>query len=911
MSNDVPQVPVDPIPWLVSAKVVPPRKNSVLAERSAILDRLSGHQERRATILEAPGGFGKSTLLALWRSRLLQTGDRVAWLTLCAEDTGGTLVTYLAYALHMAGLDVSNTGLLANNNSASDDSLYNLNLLIGAIQTTGDNFTLILDDVEFVAEEEAVQVLNVLFRHAPENLHLAVAFRRNPGLLLSNLLLDGAAIRLTAEEMRFSAEEVEAFFDHTLSQADMQTVLDRTEGWPVALRLIRGGRAGGGFDIERIRLFSGERGLAAEYFAEQVFARLSESEQKFLLDVSVLEWLEVPLIDAIRETEDADRMLDGLSHLEGVIVSLDAQEEVYRLHALFREFLLNTLQRDDIRRYMDLQRRAARILADKGRLLTALRHANLAGDNQLFGEILEQAGGITIWFREGMTRVYQAVKLMDNEILKLFPRIAFLKCVVLMKEGHMNEAQSLFNRLEEETEGFHKDREGGDDAALYQEHIFVRSTLAAYGCRTLDDEMLSVLTDENPEPGHRVADATTLAHHKTLLCLANQQKADFKRAWRIGREGIEHFKQINSIYGELFMDFHFGSIAMAQGEPHDAEAHYARAQKYARKYFPRDGGIQLVGDILMAELDLERNLLKRLKRKLNNIIQRLHDSEAWFDIYAAAYSVVVEMILEEEGAEDAQAFLREAFERAEEQGLTKVSIFLAVQRVAIQLSQGQLEQAGIMYEKFALPREAHEIFDMSKYSWREAEIIAITLLQLHISAREFDEGRALLAAFLEFTEQKSLVRSRIRALVLGAVLEKAAGQGDMALEFARRAVEQIKFNDYIRPFVRFADQIGSLLHRLAANAGDEDMKVQLDKLIAQLKIARETSDAGEFFSHREIEILRGLERGFQDKVIAKALNVTPHAVRYHLKNIYAKTNASNRIQALNKAKKMGAFTTQG
>ncbi|WP_417320927.1 LuxR C-terminal-related transcriptional regulator [Emcibacter sp.] len=909
MSNDVPQVPVDPIPWLVSAKVVPPRKNSVLAERISILDRLSGHKERRATILEAPGGFGKSTLLALWRSRLLQAGDRVAWLTLCAEDTGGTLVTYLAYALHMAGLDVGDTGLLTNSNSVSDDYIYNLNLLIGALQKAGENVTLILDDVELVAEEEALQVLNVLCRHAPENLHLAVAFRRNPGLQLSNLLLDGAAIRLTAEEMRFSAEEVAEFFDHALSRADMQTVLDRTEGWPVALRLLKGGTAGGSGDIDRIRLFSGERGLAAEYFAEQVFSRLSEAEQSFLLDVSVLEWLEVPLIDAIRESSDARRILDTLSHLEGVIVSLDAQEETYRLHALFREFLLNSLQRDNIRHYMDLQRRAARVLAGRSRLLTALRHANQAGDNQLFGEILEQAGGIRIWLREGMTRILQAVRIMDDRVVQTFPRLAFLKCVVAMKAGHLRDAQVLFKQIEQQTDGFLRDREGGDDKALYQEHIFVRSTLAAYGCHTLSDELLSELLPENMDSPQD--DAITLGHHKTLLCVANNQRADFARSWRFGKEAIEHFRQIGSVYGELFIDFHFGSICMVQGEPHDAAGHYARALKFARKHFPRDQGIQLVGDILTAELDLERNLVKRFKRKLNNIIQRLHGSEAWFDIYAAAYGVVAEVILEEEGFEDAQAFLREATERAEEQGLTKLSSYLAALRVSILLAEDNLEQARIHYEKSGLPTTPAAIFDLEGNSWREAEIIGCTYLQLQMSSGKFDTARDLARQFLSFAENRNLGRALARGLVLAAVLENAAGNREAALIYLGRAVKQIKYSEYVRPFVRFADQVGHLLPLLASETEDEELKIQAEKIATQLKISGETSETGQFFSHREMEILRGLDRGFQDKVIAKALNVTPHAVRYHLKNIYAKTNASNRIQALNKAKKMGAFSTPG
>ncbi|MFC3052143.1 LuxR C-terminal-related transcriptional regulator [Kordiimonas pumila] len=894
------------IPWLVTAKTVPPKRHTVLAQRLAILDQLSSYQDRAFTILEAPGGFGKSTVLSLWRNSLIEKSTHVAWLTLETEDTGSTLTTYLAYAFHLAGIDMKSTGLLEDRGATSDDCLHNLSIIISALQKSGKKVILMLDDIERLIEEDAVQVLNTLVRHAPESLHIAMAFRRNPGILLSNFLLDGAAIRLTAEDLRFSYEEVDELFGHSLSKADMQTVLDRTEGWPVALRLIKGENGNTSNYIDKIRHFSGERGLASEYFSEQVFSRLTETEQAFLLDVSVLEWLEVPLIDAIRGTSDSALILDGLSHLEGVIVPLDAQEETYRLHALFREFLANTNQRENIKRFLELQRKAAKALASRSRLLTALRHTKQAGDNTLFGEILEQAGGIMIWLREGMTRIVHADKLMDDQVVQDFPRLGFLRCIVQMKAGHLKDAQTLFNQLGEQTAGFSKDRKGGDDATLYQDHIFVRTMLAAYGCMPLSDELLSRILPREKEGIQD--DAIIMGHYKTLLCLANQQKAEFSQAWQFGKEAIDHFHQAPSLYGKLFMDFHFGSITMVQGEALDAENHYAKAQKEARRHFPRDQGLQLVGDILTAELDLERNLVKRFKRKLNNIIQRLHDSEAWFDIYSAAYSVVADVTLEEEGANDAQAFLLEATERAEEQGLAKLSSYLTAIRTSVMLYEKNTEQAKRLYEKAALPTDISELFDMERYTWREVETYVCTLIQLRTVSGDYDEGRAIIKSCLQFSEHKNLTRLTVRCLVHASALEKAAQNNEAALQHLRDALERIKYNGYIRPFFRCADQIGSLLSVLVEEGDDSDVNTQAKKVKAHLKLSSQLNENGQFFSLREIEILRGLDRGFQDKVIARNLSVTPHAVRYHLKNIYAKTDATNRIQALNKAKKMGAFT---
>lgn len=893
------------IPWLVSAKVTPPKRHKILAERVFILDKLFHHQDRSLTILEAPGGFGKSTLLSLWRSRLLKSDYKVAWLTLEAEDTASAVITYLAYSFQLAGINMAETNLLVKTDGSPDDPMYNISLIISALQNCEGKIVLLLDDADRIVDEDAVQVLNMLTKHAPDNLHIAIAFRQNPGIALSNLLLDGEAIRLTAENLRFSFEEAENFFDHQLSKRDMKTVFERTEGWPVALRLIKSEIENTRDYIEKIRHFSGDKGLAAEYFSEQVFARLSKSEQFFLLDISILEWLEISLIDAIRDTNDARRILDGLSHLEGVIVPFEDQEDTYRLHALFREFLFNTHQRENADRVIELQKKAAITLAEKNRLLSALRHARQAGEKMLLGQILDKAGGIKLWLREGMTRIIPANKLLDDEIIGNFPRLGFLRCIVQIKSGQFKEAQYLFNQLDQATDGFKNDREGGDNKALFLEHICVRSMLAAYGCFPMNDDLLSVLIPMGVETNG--VDDITLGQYYTILCVAYKQRAAFAEAWHYGKEAIKHFHLCGSNYGELYIDYHFGSIAMVRGETVDAAAHYARAQKNMRRFFPRDQGLQLIGEILSAELDLERNCVNLLKRKMNNIAERLHNSDTWFDIYAAAYSVLGEVIYEENGFRDTSTFLIDAAERAEEQGLGKVTGYLAAVRVSVLMSDGRFEQAILLHEKSGLPKNSSEILDLNIYTWREVEIFSCVLLQIQMTSGAYEDARELISAFLPFVEEKKLLRPQVRVLILAAAMESLSGVQGAAFDYLDRTFTLIRHNDYIRSFLRGGEDMYKLLVLYKSERASEAQKIQIDKIIAHMQSSQESDSDELLFSEREIEVLKGLERGFQDKMIARSLSVTPHAVRYHLKNIYRKTNASNRMQALNKAKELGAL----
>lgn len=888
--------------WLVMAKVMPPRNHITLAARKSALDILLRNQERSITIMEATGGFGKTTLLSLWRIKLLDMGHSVAWITLDAEDTANTLVTYFAYAFQAAGLNMDQSNLLSDSDAALLDPLHQLNILLSFLQDIDKKIVLMLDDVDRIVDPEALKILNMMIRHAPGNLHIAIAYRHNPGIALSNLLLDGTAIRLTAFDLRFSYDEIGDFFDGRLSKRDMETLHERSEGWPVALRLMKREIDDNWDNLDKIQHFSGGRGLVSEYFNEQLFLRLTEEEKTFLLDISILEWLEAPLIDAVRETTNASYILNEILHLEGIIVPLEGKGDTYRLHALFRDFLIDLYKAKKPDRFITLHRRAAHVLAKGNRLLTALRHAELAKDKILIGEILEQAGGIKLWVREGMTRIIPANQLIDDEIISYFPRLGLLRCIVLIKTGHIKSAQALYNHIEKETSGFQKDRIGGDDSSLYMDHTVIRSMLAAYAGLPLSSELISLVSNEinNIED----VESSVIGFYNNMLCLAKYQRAEFVEAWFHGQEATNYYEKIGSVYGKIFIDFHFGAIAMAQGKAADASGYISRASRNAHRFFPTDKEPRLIGEILTAELKLEKNDIKKLNGKFQDITKRLYESEAWFDIYAVAYSVAVE-IIKEQGVKDTEEFLRDAIERAEEKGLLKLISFLVALQVQILITDGQKEKAQLLYDKSDIPKTIDEIFNLENNSWREVEVYSFCFIMIKMTASAFDDARTVLSRFLAFSEKNNLIRSLIRCLVFAARLEENANDKALAYSHLGKALKQSLQNDYIRPFIRGGEQIKNLLTGFGnIESNDKELILQAHKVIPHFQLAQNSDMSKILFSEKEIAILQGLNQGLQDKMIALNLGVTPHAVRYHLKKIYAKTNAANRIQAVNRAKEL-------
>jgi len=197
--------------------------------------------------------------------------------------------------------------------------------------------------------------------------------------------------------------------------------------------------------------------------------------------------------------------------------------------------------------------------------------------------------------------------------------------------------------------------------------------LVIYCCLPLSEAHLLSLDKGLHDPD---ADEVELAHHKTVLCVTYLQSGNFDAARRYGEEAAAHCRAFGSIYGTNFIDFHLGSIAMARGDAQQAVQLYEKGRRKSRRHFSHDVGLRLIGDVLTAELDLERNAIFYVKRRLARVIDRLHDAEAWFEISAAAYGAASEGCLFERGLDETLGFLDQAQARAEHLRLAKLGPLL-------------------------------------------------------------------------------------------------------------------------------------------------------------------------------------------------------------------------------------------
>ena len=294
-------------PWRSDQRVTIPGRVTGYLDRKELAERCAP-TDRRLTVLKAPGGFGKTTLLAECCRNLAGHGVPVAWLSLDGEDESSALDMHIAHAFQRAGLDDFD---LRPNGAALSWRADLIADIFAALDNRKGPWVLALDNLQTVTNRGSVAGLNALVRNAPSALHLAMSCREFPvGLDIAGPLLEGAAEILTEEDLRFSRSEIERFFDGKLSRRELVAVAADSAGWPIALRIERAARAGQARERD-------VQDLMYNWIESSLWRDLVADDREFLLDVGLFEVIDAELLEEVLGGRDSFDRLNGMSGVAG------------------------------------------------------------------------------------------------------------------------------------------------------------------------------------------------------------------------------------------------------------------------------------------------------------------------------------------------------------------------------------------------------------------------------------------------------------------------------------------------------------------------------------------------------------------------------------------------------------------
>ena len=882
-------------PWLLKAKVVAPEPAKGYLRRASLLQRLDGLLERRLTVLRAPAGFGKTTVLADVAHGAKEQGLVVAWISLDDDDTPNIFGSYLAAAFEHAGLDL--TPLNAHDAWASSPAVQQMGMLARAIEAHQTPCLVVLDEVDRVPRR-TVQLIDLLLKRAPPNLHVAMAFRFDPGLDLAPHILDGGAVVVGARELRFSRTDIARFFRGDLSRQELARVESLTAGWAAALmvhRNLRGNEAGV-FD-------EGTARLTEEYVGARLLRDLSDEDRSSLLDMAVFDWIDADLVDEVLGSSNARMRVGKLPVLDGLLSPIGGDRALQRLHPLLRDYCLDLLSVEDPARKRTLHERIALALVRRGQLTPAWRHATATGDGRLVSELIERFGVFQLWLWEGVTRLISAGRFLTPALMASYPRLELLYCLILRLSSRFDEANALFEAVARKTEGFTHDRDGGDANALAVDRVFTQGMLTGGAYRLPSGELdASLPTGGIVAGGGEPARTVTLARH-TLLCMVCYQRARFAESRRHGLQAQAHFTE-DVRFGDVFVNICLGMSAMAQGRVQEATAWYKRARQGIRKFFSADPCLAVGVDVLTIELDLERNRERAIQqRTLNNLTEV---RGVWIDVYAAAIAVSAELMFVQYDGESVIELLTKAVDDARGTSIESLSNHMAALQAYYLMEAGRPDEAGRLWRDRQLPRGVSELLDLDRQSWRTMEALSCARIRLLAEQGEYAAAEELANRLCGAASDHGLTRTQLRGLALWMDAAHRAGHTDQALARLADFLRITRDVDYVRPLVRHREVSRTVLRRLLDTDLDDDTREAAESTLAHVDGSAATP--APIFSARELEVLAEVGRGRRNKDIAGRLGISDDGVRYHLKNIYRKTDTGKRADAVRYAQSLGVLS---
>ena len=899
-------------PWLARHRVELPDPIEGYVRRAEVEERcaLTGH---RVTVLHAPGGFGKTALLARRCRALRKEGVAVAWLSLDEEDGPESVARLLALAFERAGVATFDPAggrvgaalARAPDPEAGSRAEYRIDLLIRALERHGAPSVLVLDEMERLAESpEAIGLINRLVRRARPHLHVGMAFRaRPPGLATDLYVLEGRGVKVTAEELRFSKSDISQFFGGSLSRRKLAAVVRDSAGWPLALGIHRDAARRGMPDAAVVE------DTVAGWIETRLWRGLSAEDRDFVLDIALFDRLETDLIDEVTDARNAGRRIASMGALAGLL-STAGRASTMRLHPLIKRHCEQRRFEEAPEWFRAIHRGIAKALARRGRSIEALRHAAEAADAALLGRIAERAGGVRLWFEEGFEALRALDRMLTEEVVSDHPRLALVRCGVLAVSGDTDGAKRLYGATAEETAGYTRDREGGDDRALRTDHLCIQGLLCTLGCTRYDDAIMAAMAEGEAMASAVDTDPLLRGMFSFGICLAHNQMTAFDAAVEWAGRARAALGRASPYQAQV--DLQVGSVAMARGHARQARACYDRALRAARANHLRDAGTVMLADALAAELEFERTAGAPRPNGPRASPRSLGQCGAWLDVYAASIGVGAETALLCAGPEAALALVNDAREYARTTERPQLAQFLSALRVAVLLDGGEVDEAARAWRFDCLPERRAECLDLAGQSWREVEMLACARLRLFVARGEFDAAREFADALLAVASEHALVRTRMRGLALSMALEHRTGASERA---AARLVDYLRLfaeADYARPLARDRELALALLDDAAVAAG-ADGGIAAAAGALREALCEEADAEGQppkrALTERERDVLARLERQ-TDKDIARTLGLSYDGVRYRVRRIFAKLGVRSRLDAVHQARARGILSAE-
>lgn len=917
---------------LIATKLHIPPTRLTLVRRQRLVERIHEGFHRKLTLISAPAGFGKTTLVT---SSVAKTEMLVAWLSLDKNDNQeGRFLNYLIAALQSVDskIGIGAAQLMSGMQPALSESI--LTTLINDLDTAGRDIILVLDDYQFISSQAVHEGVAFLLEHIPNTLHLLIATRSDPLLPLARLRARDQMVELRAADLRFTESEAIQFLNDIMDlelKADWITMLEkRTEGWIAGLQMAALSMQNRDDVLGFIEGFSGTNRYILDYLLEDVLARQSPEIQRFLLHTSILERLTAPLCDAVMvngkepENEEYEGVIysgvavinssvSTLEYLEKAnlfLVPLDDERIWYRYHHLFADLLRAQLQRSlNAEGIAKLHVRAAGWYEQDGSILDAIHHAALASEPEMVERFIEQ-NYMELVSRGEMSGMRYWIGDLSRELIYSRPWLCIYEAYSHSWFGELDDAAIL---LEETENRIRSETATPDIQALRGHLVYVKSRVTAMR-GNIHQAIEYCLESRKLIPADNLAlqlDTRITLGYEYFL------SGDYAKASQNLNKVIQIGKTVGAVINTVAASCVMARLYANQGLMHKAyEIYQTTAQSIPDQGNHHLGARSLV-EIGIADLLCEWNDLDAALVHMDKGLTLISKWDKADDL-VLAYITLARIHLAQANIRDATESLKKAAHLVRTRGVfSEARHIVEYTQVKLWLVQGDL-QAAIRWA--ASQEERLNADDLLGF---ENELIHISQARVLNAKNELEETIHLLSRLEKNAQSGERNGSLIEIMLLKALVLQKMGDTKKAAIILTKSLTLAEPEGYARIFLDEGQPARKLFTQWLEHTSSGPLRDYVIRLLSQfdveLQIFKTTQEKDsptgdllprigktlvESLSPRELEVLHLMALGLTNKKIAEQLIVAPGTIKAHAASIYRKLDVANRTEAVARARQL-------